>query len=106
MIKEAITALKDRKGSSGQAIKKVLLRVAHSLPRRKLILHLSCVRVDLILPDSTDPPRTQYIESVHPEIKFAQHSMRGALKNGVEKGKLLQTKSSYKLSPEHTAASI
>ena len=35
-----------------------------------------------------------------PEIKFAQHSMRGALKNGVEKGKLLQTKSSYKLSPE------
>ena len=26
--------------------------------------------------------------------------MRGALKNGVEKGKFLQTKSSYKLSPE------
>jgi len=45
-------------------------------------------------------PVVQFIESAHPEIKFAQHSLRAALKMGVEKGKLIQTKASYKLSPE------
>ena len=45
-------------------------------------------------------PVVQFIESAHPEIKFAQHSLRAALKMGVEKGKLVMVKASYKLSPE------
>ena len=46
------------------------------------------------------PPNQQFIESAHPEIKFAQHSLRAALKMGVEKGKLVMVKASYKLSPD------
>ena len=40
------------------------------------------------------------MESAHPEMKFAQHSLRAALKMGVEKGKLVMVKASYKLSPD------
>ena len=36
----------------------------------------------------------------HPTIKFAQHLLRSALKRGVETGKLVQVKSSYKLVPK------
>ena len=99
MIKEAIMALKDRKGSSGQAIKKVAIVRRIRSHCRDLLFRPSRSPRWRKPPDSTNPS-PQYIESAHPEIKFAQHSMRGALKNGVEKGKLVQIKSSYKLSPE------
>jgi histone H1/5 len=60
LAKEAIAALKERSGSSTQAIK------AH-------------------------------IVFNHPSIKFAQHSLRSALKKGAESGKLVKVKASFKL---------
>ena len=84
MIKEAIMALKDRKGSSGQAIKKVAIVRRIRSHCRDLLFRPSRSPRWRKPPDSTNPS-PQYIESAHPEIKFAQHSMRGALKNGVEK---------------------
>ena len=130
----AVLALKDRTGSSGQAIKKVWLPRLYARPPPSarfrmsvfknfapkhcpsplpappsqlsvLIPRTSCCLTNAVaVPDhsSSALPRLalQYIESAHPEIKFAQHSLRAALKAGVEKGKLIQTKSSYKLSPD------
>ena len=39
----------------------------------------------------------QYIETTYTDNKFAQHSLRAALKKGVEAGKLIKVKASYKL---------
>ena len=61
MVKEAIIALKDRTGSSPQAIK-------------------------------------AWIMSNYPQLTFAQHNLRFALKKGVSDGKLVKTKNSFKLS--------
>mmetsp|Transcript_6448 Transcript_6448/g.8468 ORF Transcript_6448/g.8468 Transcript_6448/m.8468 type:complete len:136 (+) Transcript_6448:85-492(+) len=63
MIKAAILALKDRTGSSPQAIK-------------------------------------SHILTNFPGVKFQQHSLRLALKKGVEAGKLVKVKASFKLSAE------
>jgi histone H1/5 len=60
LAKEAIAALKERSGSSSQAIK-------------------------------------SHIVANHPTIKFAQHSLRTALKKGAESGKLVKVKASFKL---------
>lgn len=60
LAKEAIAALKERTGSSQQAIK-------------------------------------AYITSNHPSIKFAQHLLRAALNKGVEAGKFIKIKASFKL---------
>ena len=76
MIKEAILALKDRTGSSSMAIKKVRHQSSYSS---------SCaLGKPLFWPDPASsprpaPPNQQFIESAHPEIKFAQHSLRAAL---------------------------
>jgi histone H1/5 len=61
MVKEAIIALKDRTGSSPQAIK-------------------------------------AWIMTNYPQLTFAQHNLRFALKKGVSDGKLVKTKNSFKLS--------
>jgi histone H1/5 len=60
LAKEAIAALKERTGSSPQAIK-------------------------------------AYITSNHSSIKFAQHLLRAALNKGVETGKFVKVKASFKL---------
>ena len=69
---------------------------------RARLCHANLARTAMVVNPLVGPPSrfVQFIESAHPEIKFAQHSLRAALKMGVEKGKLLQTKASYKLSPE------
>jgi hypothetical protein len=67
LAKEAIAALKERSGSSNQAIK------AH-------------------------------IVSNHPTIKFAQHSLRTALKKGAESGKFIKVKASFKLAESEKKA--
>jgi histone H1/5 len=67
LVKEAIATLKERGGSSSQAIK------AH-------------------------------IVSNHPSIKFAQHSLRAALKKGAESGKLVKVKASFKLAESEKKA--
>jgi histone H1/5 len=67
LAKEAIATLKERSGSSSQAIK------AH-------------------------------IVSNHPTIKFAQHSLRTALKKGAESGKLVKVKASFKLAESEKKA--
>uniref|UniRef100_A0A6V2U3J2 H15 domain-containing protein n=1 Tax=Heterosigma akashiwo TaxID=2829 RepID=A0A6V2U3J2_HETAK len=40
----------------------------------------------------------KYIESTYKKITFQQHSLRLALKKGVEAGKLIKVKASYKIS--------
>ena len=97
MIKEAILALKDRTGSSSMAIKKVRHQSSYS---SSCALGKPLFWPDPISSPRPAPPNQQFIESAHPEIKFAQHSLRAALKMGVEKGKLVMVKASYKLSPD------
>eukprot|EP00752_Nemacystus_decipiens_P008927 g7970.t1 len=63
MVFEAIKTLKERNGSSIQAIKKS-------------------------------------ITATYPALNFTPHQMRSALKKGVESGKFIKVKGSYKLSPE------
>jgi histone H1/5 len=67
LAKEAIAALKERTGSSPQAIK-------------------------------------AYITSNHPSIKFAQHLLRTALNKGVETGKFIKVKASFKLAASEKKA--
>lgn len=67
LAKEAIAALKERTGSSPQAIK-------------------------------------AYITSNHPSIKFAQHLLRAALNKGVETGKFIKVKASFKLAASEKKA--
>ncbi|CAN0156459.1 unnamed protein product, partial [Hapterophycus canaliculatus] len=63
MVFDAIKTLKERNGSSIQAIKKS-------------------------------------ITSTYPTLNFTPHQMRSALKKGVESGKFIKVKGSYKLSAE------
>jgi histone H1/5 len=42
--------------------------------------------------------------SNHPTIKFAQHSLRTALKKGAESGKLVKVKASFKLAESEKKA--
>ncbi|CAN0137262.1 unnamed protein product [Ectocarpus sp. 4 AP-2014] len=63
MVFDAIKTLKERNGSSIQAIKKS-------------------------------------ITATYPTLNFTPHQMRGALKKGVESGKFIKMKASYKLSAE------
>ena len=67
LAKEAIAALKERTGSSPQAIK-------------------------------------AYITSNHATIKFAQHLLRTALSKGVEYGKFIKIKASFKLAASEKKA--
>lgn len=67
LAKEAIAALKERTGSSPQAIK-------------------------------------AYITSNHSSIKFAQHLLRAALNKGVETGKFVKVKASFKLAASEKKA--
>ena len=67
LAKEAIAALKERTGSSPQAIK-------------------------------------AYITSNHASIKFAQHLLRTALSKGVESGKFIKIKASFKLAASEKKA--
>lgn len=67
LAKEAIAGLKERTGSSSQAIK-------------------------------------AYITSNHPSIKFAQHLLRTALARGVDSGKFVKVKASFKLTASEKKA--
>lgn len=48
-------------------------------------------------------PPQQYIEANYPTVTFAQHSLRAALKKGVETGMLEKVKASYKLTEKAKA---
>ncbi|CAM9965098.1 unnamed protein product [Discosporangium mesarthrocarpum] len=69
MVVEALLALKERTGSSIQAIKK-------------------------------------HMTATHKDLNFTPHQLRIALRKGVESGKLMKIKSSYKLSPEAKTAAM
>lgn len=61
--RDAIVALKERNGSSSQAIKK-------------------------------------HMCSANKDLKFAQHLLRDALKKGVDSGKLIKVKASFKINKD------
>eukprot|EP00903_Cladosiphon_okamuranus_P013323 g12418.t1 len=49
---------------------------------------------------SSLPALKKQIMATYPTLNFTPHQMRSALKKGVESGKFIKVKSSYKLSPE------